>query len=381
MWTLFQFFARQFPVATKLLQFAVNVSNNKTFKFLLNNVGGSTFTDEEESLMTTAVARALHLEQDVSMEVIGCGTIGRVYKVGDVAVKVKIPGILEKISSNTRTMLMVAHVFDWMTLNHFHTHRYIKSLTDFIYQQHDFVAEARNLTLFQESLEKYGIHLVRTPHVYLHLCTEDAIVMEYVHGTVLADCTQDECKKFTSAHPEVHEFLAKLWIANIVLTSQFHLDLHAGNVILTDDELVVIDFGLCCPKLPTKKVMFLLHLLTAFAKGDPQALAWNLSKEYFLDEACTVCMHDSPRLMFEFEFMVVRNFHEHYTKPTGDRVVALFRDISNWGSKFDVWGTSKFASVEMGVVQTIGVFGRFGLDYSSMDKQLKWAMGHTDCIM
>ncbi len=139
---VFQFFARRFPVATKLLQFAVNVSNNSSLKFLLMNVGGNTFTDEEERLMQAAVQRALRLDTLENYEVIGCGTIGRVYKVGEFAVKVKIPGILEKIASNTRAMLVAARVFDTITFNHFHTHRYLLSLTEFIYQQHVFVAEA-----------------------------------------------------------------------------------------------------------------------------------------------------------------------------------------------------------------------------------------------
>jgi len=378
---VFQFFARHFPVATKLLQFAVNVSNNSSLKFLLMNVGGNTFTDEEERLMQAAVQRALRLDTLENYEIIGCGTIGRVYKVGEFAVKVKIPGILEKIASNTRAMLVAARVFDTITCNHFHTHRYLLSLTEFIYQQHDFVAEAENSVLFQESLDRYGIEWICTPFVFEDMCTEDAIVMEYVEGTVLADCSPEQCHAFARKHPQIHDDLTKMWVANAVLMDRFHLDLHAGNVILTDEELVVIDFGLCCPKLPTKKVMFLLNLMSAFAKGDPQTLAWNLSKEYFLDEACTVCMHTNANLMFEFEFMVVRNFHRHYTKPVADRVTALFREISKWGAKFDVWGTSKFASVEMGIVQTVGVFGRFGLRYESMDKQIQWAMEQTDCII
>jgi hypothetical protein len=235
--------------------------------------------------------------------------------------------------------------------------------------------------MFQNSLNEYGLHVVRTPKIFNEYCTEDAIVMEYIDGKILSECSTSECQAFKNKVPAVCDELAKLWIANCVLMERFHLDLHAGNVILSDVEIVVIDFGLCCEKLPTKKVMFMLHMMAAFAKGDPQTLAWNLSKEYFMDEECTQCMQKNPRLMLEFEYTVVRNFHEHYDKPVSDRVVLLFREISEWGSKFDVWGTSKFASVEMGIVQTVGVFGRFGLDYASMRKQINWALEKSDCIM
>ncbi len=377
-----QWVARQFPVLTKFVQFGVNVSNNKTLKCLLHNVGGDTFTDAENASMVDAVCSAMGGRVD-SIECIGCGTIGRVYRVNDVyAVKVKIPGILEKIEQNLAWILWLAKAIDVVTGYYFHLFRYVNSIGDHIFQQHDFAREAENAIAFQASLDHYGLSpMIRAPRVYTERSNENVIVMEYIDGTVLADCSPDVCKRFVDANPGVYKQLARLWIANIVLCSRFHLDLHAGNVILTDANLTVIDFGLCCPKLETKQVMYLLNLLNAYIQGDPLRFARHLAREYFVDAACTVPLYTHARLKMEFEYMVVHNFHSNYELPVGDRIVRLFRAISAWGAKNDVYGTSTFAAIEMGVVQTLGVFSHFGLQYPVFRDAIRWSFDYADCVM
>jgi predicted unusual protein kinase regulating ubiquinone biosynthesis (AarF/ABC1/UbiB family) len=372
-----QWGARQYPVLTKLVQIAVNNTDNDMLKFLLSDVGGNTFTSLEEKEMASIVVNASGV-YDNSYSVIGCGTIGRVYRVGNKALKVKIPGIVEKMQKDLAWLIWMAKGIDFVTLEKFHLLRYLNSLSKSIHEQYDFVREVYNTRSFMKSLEVYGLDtFVSVPKVDMNLSNENVIVMEYVQGKVLANATDEDIASVRAAYgPSFDDSMAKMWIANILLMDMFHLDLHAGNMIISDKDkkLYMIDFGLCCPRLDNKQLLMLMNVMRGFFTEDPELLARALGKEYYLDSSYTKNILSNKVLFNEFLYRIIHNYHVHYTCPFNQRFASLIKEASQFGADFPVYGNSNTTAVEMGALQSMSVLLRLGVSHDAIQRQIKWGL-------
>jgi len=102
----------------------------------------------------------------------------------------------------------------------------------------DYIAEARNQERFREALVPNFKDRIYVPAVRHELTTRHVLVSEWVNGPRLADCSADVVRKLCPVGVEC--FMAQLLDLGL-----FHSDPHPGNLLVSDDGLLVLlDFGL-----------------------------------------------------------------------------------------------------------------------------------------
>ncbi|UNU73393.1 AarF/ABC1/UbiB kinase family protein [Moraxella nasovis] len=105
----------------------------------------------------------------------------------------------------------------------------------------DFIAESENLRRFANFLHQTQNNTVITPKVYEQFSTKRVLTMSLLEGISLID---DGLHGL--ADPKtVMSTVLDTWFLSLMMTGEFHADLHAGNVMLTHDGRVgFLDFGL-----------------------------------------------------------------------------------------------------------------------------------------
>lgn len=150
-----------------------------------------------------------------------------------VAIKIKRPNIdlqLDTELKDIKNILNISHTFmpemkllsDWF--NDFE-----KNISDEL----DFMKEVNNIQLFHE-IYKYNEDFI-VPRVLPELSNKDHIVMEYVKSDSIKKC-QNPIR--------ISENLMNTFVEQILYNGIIHGDLHAGNLgIVGDDVIVMYDFG------------------------------------------------------------------------------------------------------------------------------------------
>lgn len=134
----------------------------------------------------------------------------------------------------------------------------------------DFLAEARHIDEFLAFLKQTGNTAVTAPSVYHDLSTKRLLVMDFLVGKSLVDDSlglSDE--KATHAMSVVLD----TWFLSVIMTGQFHADLHAGNLMMLDDEQVAfLDFGLV-GQIDPKSLQACFTLVQSLQNQDHLAMA------------------------------------------------------------------------------------------------------------
>lgn len=111
----------------------------------------------------------------------------------------------------------------------------------------DFIQESQHLKNFQAFLEKTNNHQVIAPKVYEHLTTKRLLTMAFFDGVSLAseDALSAILNNPHTNPSEVMSAVLDTWFLSLLMTGEFHADLHAGNLLLLKDGRVgFLDFGL-----------------------------------------------------------------------------------------------------------------------------------------
>ena len=361
MWLNLHNLFRRIPAIVKVAQIVCQSLEWK-IPFMFDNVGADTFSPEEESFMLECVRSQFgdHIQQS-DLETIGCGTIGRVYRYNRYAIKVKIPGVLERMKRDLAWIEFVAGWVDWFTMYSFFFHRKIRTVHESICRQNEFALELQNGLAFAKQMETYGVDskYIFVPIFYPKKCTENMIVMDYVQGTTVASLENPRGLITQPVREELHKFL----VYNLALFPLCHADLHVGNLMLErhTHRLAVIDFGMCTPKLQHSKICVLLRMLQAAHNHDAIALAKLTSLEYHLDNDRNKCINKFPDLYADFEYEMVRTIHNSFDKPDLHIVNDCFRAAAKWSLKRNVWGSRDMADVEVAAIVSLTNLSIIGL--------------------
>jgi len=362
------------PAIMKVVQIVFQAADIK-IPFIFNNVGANTFTIEEEQNMIRVVQS--RFGPDVSrkdLQVVGCGTIGRVYKYKDYALKVKIPGILARIERDMTWIENVALVLDTLTLYRFFLHRKIQTVHESICKQNDFAHELESAMRYTREMKKYGIDdtCIFVPTFFPELSCDDMIVMSFVHGRALAEIQNPERVLPPRMCDEFHKFL----IYNLALFQVCHADLHVGNIIIEENthRIGIIDFGMCTARVPVTKIIVLLKMMNAAQRNDAIMIARLVALEYFVNNDPTKCIINFPELYNDFEFEIVRAFHQAFELSDLHKVQAVFKAAATWSLSKNVWGSREMANIEVAAIVSLTNLLAIGVKKELVQKYAKIVM-------
>ncbi len=191
----------------------------------------------------------------------------------DVVVKVQRPGIEERVRADMRIMRFVARLSE----------RFVKDaelvnpvgiVDDFqetLLEELDFRKEAKNLRQFSEIMVELGHKDVRAPRPHDDLTTPRVLVMERFHGIRV-----DNVAAIHARQVDIEERLIagmRAWFQCVLFYGFFHGDVHAGNLMLLDNNDVgFLDFGIV-GRFDDRQRAMVTDYIVAFATGDYKTLA------------------------------------------------------------------------------------------------------------
>jgi predicted unusual protein kinase regulating ubiquinone biosynthesis (AarF/ABC1/UbiB family) len=107
----------------------------------------------------------------------------------------------------------------------------------------DFRREAENLDRFNEIMRELGHSDIRAPVPQWQLTTSRVLVMERFRG-VRVDQVEEIRKRGYSGEEKLVRGL-RAWFQSVIFYGFFHGDVHAGNLMLLDDNTIgFLDFGI-----------------------------------------------------------------------------------------------------------------------------------------
>lgn len=133
----------------------------------------------------------------------------------------------------------------------------------------DFVAESQHIEQFLAFLAQLGTDKITAPTVHQHLTTKKVLTMDFLHGKSLID---DRVVPDVATQQVMNDVL-DTWFLSVMMTGQFHADLHAGNLLWLDDGRVAfLDFGLV-GKIDPACLQACFALVQAMQQGDHHGMA------------------------------------------------------------------------------------------------------------
>ena len=214
--------------------------------------------------------------QSFDDEPLGAASIGQVHKAvledgTPVAVKVRRPGVVDTVAQDfalIEKILETADKFsgdkeggmDLMTM--------VKELEETSKIELDFTNEERNLVRFyQNNAEREG---VTSPKCYTDYTNEAILTEDFVSGPEVGDAEYVESLS-DEERDRLGNLLADNFVDQVLVDGFYHADPHAGNVLLVDDGIEWIDFGMM-GYVNSKQRQTLLDLVTALVKRDNYGL-------------------------------------------------------------------------------------------------------------
>jgi len=207
---------------------------------------------------------------------LGSASIAQVHRAtllnGDeVVLKIQKPDIRKTIREDMNILFFVAELFDTYVpeLKLFNPIGLAREFSYNIEMETNFVVEANNVRRFAENFK--GHPTVRIPKPYMDLSGDSVLVLEYLHGRPLTELSQ-------FATPEDREKLMRAglqaYFAMVFKDGLFHGDLHAGNIIVLDNNhLGFIDFGMV-GRLSRRVQGSIADMFLALANEDYDRLAY-----------------------------------------------------------------------------------------------------------
>lgn len=186
-----------------------------------------------------------------------------------VAVKVQRPGINKTVASDIEIMFQIAklikkHVDGADIIDPIGI---VEEFKEGITHELDFENEIINIEKFNHFF-KDNID-IKTVKAYKEFSSKTILTMEYIDGVKFSELSEDK-------NPEVDFGLITTKLANLVLMQifdygYFHADPHSGNLIIFDNKICFIDFGLM-GILPPKHKGYLAEMIIGLVEHDPERI-------------------------------------------------------------------------------------------------------------
>jgi aarF domain-containing kinase len=221
--------------------------------------------------------RAGHLI-DIAPKQLASASIAQVHtaKLRDgtpVVIKVQRPGIVARCMADMKLMRMLAVVIQ-RTKKGADLANPVGVVDDFtktLTEELDFRREAANLDRFNEIMRELGHKTIRAPVPHHEYTTGKVLVMERFIG-VRVDAFQEIKARGIDGETKLVDGL-RAWFQCVVFYGFFHGDVHAGNLMLLDDDTIgFLDFGIV-GRFDDRERYLVTEYMIAFASGNYRRLA------------------------------------------------------------------------------------------------------------
>ncbi|MEO7733559.1 MAG: AarF/UbiB family protein [Kofleriaceae bacterium] len=250
----------------------------KEFQKVLDRVKPFPFEAVQQTLDEELGAeKAGHLVE-IGVKQLASASIAQVHtaKLRDgtlVVIKVQRPGIIARCMADMKLMRMLAGVVarfkkDAELANPVGV---IDDFTKTLTEELDFRKEAANLDRFNEIMRELGHAHIRAPVPHHEYTTRKILVMERFNGLRVDDFQEIKRREIDGETKLVDGLRA--WFQCVVFYGFFHGDVHAGNLMLLDDDTIgFLDFGIV-GRFDEKERYLVTDYMIAFASGNYRRLA------------------------------------------------------------------------------------------------------------
>lgn len=179
---------------------------------------------------------------------IATASIGQVYKGkhkngADVAIKIKRPGIDETIDNDFQAFILLLDILNIVS-NKREAAEFSILFNEYyrlLKEEIDFTKEVDNMVKFKKMFKSKNF--IKVPEPYLNMCSNDAIVMEYVPAYRIDD--QVNINKLGYNKQKIAQKLVEVFLDQILDHGVIHIDPHPGNVGISEKgKIVFYDYGM-----------------------------------------------------------------------------------------------------------------------------------------
>ncbi|MDB4955566.1 MAG: hypothetical protein JWO36_3135 [Myxococcales bacterium] len=250
----------------------------KEFQKVLDRVRPFPYEDVTRTLdKELGAEKAAHLI-DIEPKQLASASIAQVHsaKLRDgtpVVIKVQRPGIIARCSADMRIMRRVA---GWVQrfkkdAELANPVGIIDDFTNTLTEELDFRKEAANLDRFNDIMRELGHKHIRAPVPQHEYTTRKVLVMEKFTGLRVDRFDEIKARGIDGETKLVDGLRA--WFQCVVFYGFFHGDVHAGNLMLLDDDTIgFLDFGIV-GRFDEKERYLVTDYMIAFASGNYKRLA------------------------------------------------------------------------------------------------------------
>jgi predicted unusual protein kinase regulating ubiquinone biosynthesis (AarF/ABC1/UbiB family) len=218
------------------------------FKKCLDQVKPFSFAEVETLLVDELGTERLAQLHDVESTPVASASIAQVHlaRLGDedVVIKVQRPGLEARVNADMRILKLAARIAERI-IPEAALANPVAIVADFehtLREELDFRQEAENLDFFNHIQRELGNRSVRAPRPHWDYTTRRVLVMERFWGARIDDPALQE--RALDAEAKLLDGV-RAWFQCVVLYGFFHGDVHAGNLmLLDDDDIGFIDFGI-----------------------------------------------------------------------------------------------------------------------------------------
>jgi predicted unusual protein kinase regulating ubiquinone biosynthesis (AarF/ABC1/UbiB family) len=250
----------------------------KEFQKVLDRVKPFPFDDVQRTLDEELGAeKAAHLI-DIAPRQLASASIAQVHtaKLRDgtpVVIKVQRPGIIARCMADMRLMRTLAKVVARFKkgADLANPVGVVDDFTQTLSEELDFRREAENLDRFNEIMRELGHTNIRAPVPHHEYTTRKVLVMEQFIG-LRVDCFDEIKRRGIDGESKLVAGL-RAWFQCVVFYGFFHGDVHAGNLMLLDDDTIgFLDFGIV-GRFDDRERYLVTDYMIAFATGNYRRLA------------------------------------------------------------------------------------------------------------
>jgi aarF domain-containing kinase len=250
----------------------------KEFQKVLDRVRPFPFEDVQRTLDEDLGAeKAAHLIE-IDPKPLASASIAQVHtaKLRDgtsVVIKVQRPGIIARCMADMRIMRRVAGWVQRFKKNAELANPVgvVDDFTNTLTEELDFRKEAENLDRFNEIMRELGYKHIHAPVPHHEYTTRKVLTMERFNGLRVDNFEEIKARGIDGESKLVDGLRA--WFQCVVFYGFFHGDVHAGNLMLLDDDTIgFLDFGIV-GRFNDKERYLVTDYMIAFASGNYKRLA------------------------------------------------------------------------------------------------------------